>query len=513
LLTALPLIATEAPALPRAVSRRLAPALCITLLSILYLAPACVRAAREKLWFDEILTFDAASLLPSMQALWSFLKQGFEVNPPLGFLLTAGSESLFGRNEFGLRLPSVIAFWVMALCLYVFLRRRLPWQFAVAGMLLPALTAAGRYSYEARPYALVLALAGIALVAWQAAAEGRTRRTALTVLAVALAAALCAQPMAVTLALPFLAGEVARTIKCRRVDWPVWCAFAASTPALLLLWKLKGAGNETAYSRFTGSLTGHIAATYLQMLGPAIAPLGLALVLLVVLGMREAGAGKPASGLRTHELAALAGFALIPFAAVPISILGGHYWLRYSLNSAIGLAGLAATLLFAVGGSRRLAGVTVLAVCGACFAVAQFLPEDIRPGGDVKTVNSSAEVQQFLGDIPADAPIVIGPPMMFVELEHYCGAGLASRLYYLTEPAVAAAIDGEISFEVKGPLLPRFFPFRAHFEDYHAFVAAHKRFYVVRPIRNLAREYLAGRLSLQARETPRHFQYFEATAN
>ena len=53
---------------------------------------------------------------------------------------------------------------------------------------------AGRYAHEARPYALVLALAGIALVAWQAAAEGRRRRVALFSLGFALAAALCSSP-------------------------------------------------------------------------------------------------------------------------------------------------------------------------------------------------------------------------------------------------------------------------------------------------------------------------------
>jgi hypothetical protein len=469
-----------------------------------------MRAAREELWFDEILTLDAAALLPSLRALWSFLKQGLEFNPPLGFVLAAGSESIFGRSEFGVRFPSVIEFWVMALCLYVYLKRRLPWQFAIAGMLLPVLTA-GRYSYEARPYALVLALAGIALVAWQAAAEGRRRRAALVVLAVALAAALCSQPLAVTLAAPFLAGEIARTVQRKRVDWPVWCAFASATPALVVLWKLKSAGDPATYYRFSGSLPGHIIGTYVQLLTPAIAPLGLALLLMLVLRLQGTGTVERAPGMRAYELAALAGFALIPFAAVPISTLGGHYWLRYSLNCTIGLAGLFIVLLFRIGGTSRLSGVTVMLVCGVCFTIGRFLPENMRTDGGVRIVNSSEEIQPFLEQIPSDAPIAIGPPLMFVELEHYCSPRLAARLYYLTEPAAAAAIDGDTAFEVKGPLLGRFFPFHAHFEDYHAFIAAHKRFYVVRPIRNIVREYLAGRIGLQSRETAGHFQYYEAS--
>jgi hypothetical protein len=486
------------------------PVLCLTLLSVIYLVATCLHAAREKLWFDELWTFKI-STLPSLRALWTYLSQGVEFTPPLGFLLSTWSERIFGSNEFGVRFPSVIAFWVMALCLYVYLRRWLPWPFAIAGMLLPALTAAGRYSYEARPYALALAFAGIALVAWQAAAEGRRRGVALVALAVALASALSSSTFAVTLALPFLMGEIARTIQRRRVDWPVWCAFASATPALLVLWKLKAAGDPTSYCRFNGTISQHIVTSYLQILMPAIVPLGLVFLSMLVLRSQVAGSAKRAPGIPAHALAALSGFALIPFIAVPLSILGCQYYLRYSLNCTIGLAGLLAILLFRIGGANRLAGATALAVFGVCFTIGQFLPEDMRADSGLKLVNTSERIQPFLEGIPSDAPIVICWNLTFIELEHYSGSRLADRLYYLTDPAAAAAIDGDTFFEVKGSRDAQYFPFRAHFEDYHSFVAAHKRFYVVQPMRNIAWEHSKGRLSLQPRETADHFQYYEAT--
>jgi hypothetical protein len=281
---------------------------------------------------------------------------------------------------------------------------------------------------------------------------------------------------------------------------------------LLVLWKMKTAGNEAAYWRFNGSLHWHIWVTYMEMLGPAIAPLGLAFLVLTVLRTQASQTAPRAGGMRTYELAALGGFALIPFAAVPISVLNGQYFLRYSLNCTIGLAGLLIVLLFAIGGSYRLSGVTLTMVFGASFLIWQFYPEDQRPDAGLKVVNASGKIQQFVERMPTDAPIVISPPMTFVELEHYSSPGLATRLYYLTDPAAAAAIDGNILFDVKTPLLARFFPFRAHFADYHAFIAAHKRFYVVQPVRNIAREHALGRLNLQARETADHFQYYEASA-
>jgi hypothetical protein len=499
-----------APRQPIGRYRGWAPAVCLTLLSLLYVVPTCVHAAREKLWFDEILTLDAASLFPSLKTFWAFLKQ-VEASPPLAIAVAAGSESIFGKNEFGLRFPSVVAFPVMALCLYLFLSRRLPRPFAIAAMLLTFLTAAGRYSYEGRPYALVLALAGIALVAWQAAAEGRRRRTALVALAGALMAALFSHPMAVTLAIPFVAGELTRTIQRRRVDWPVWCAFAAATPMLLVLWRIKTGGNFSSYLRFNGSFTWHLLVTYMEMLGPAIVPLVLAFLLLALLRTPGTSAAKPAPGMRGYELAALAGFALIPLAAVPLSLWAGHYYLRYSLNCTIGLAGLLAILLSRIGGRNRMSQAAVLLVFSVSFAIVQLRPEEKRPDFGLKVVNSSEKIQPFLERMPTDAPIAICPPMTFLELEHYSSPGLAARLYYLTDPQMAAVIDGNILFDTDIPLLARFVHFRAHFEDYHSFIAAHKRFYVVQPVRNIARQEALGKLRLEPRKTADHFQYFEAS--
>ena len=369
-----------APAVVRAGDRnrvrRWAPALCLTFLSVLYFVSTCIRAATEKLWFDEVFTFDAAGLLPSLGTLWTALKH-VDYSPPLGYMLAAGSESVFGRNEFGVRFPSILEFSIMALCMYAFFRRRLPWTYAAAGMIFTALTAAGRYSYEARPPALLLALGGIALVAWQAAAEGRGRRLALVALGLSLMAALCSHAMAVTLAVPFVAGELVRTYQRKRIDWLVLAAFASATPALLILWKLKASGDATAYWRFNGTVYGNIFTTYLRMLRPAVAPLGMALVVMLFLRSQGTDGAKRTPGMRAHELAALVGFALIPFAAVPISTLGGHYFLRYSLNCTIGLAGLLIILLYHVGGTNRLTGVTVLVIFGVSFEWRSFLRRTI----------------------------------------------------------------------------------------------------------------------------------------
>ncbi len=457
------------------------PTLYLALLSVAYLVPTCVRAATERLWFDEILTLRASTLLPSLRTLWSFLMHGLELNPPLGFVLAAGSECILGRNELGVRFPSVIAFWTMSLCLYLFLSRRLPTPFAIAGMLLPALTAAGRYSYEARPYALVLAFAGISLVAWQAAAEGRRRRLALVVLPVSLAAALCSQPLAVTLALPFLAGEVTRTVHRRRLDFPVWCAFAASTPPLWLLWKLKVAARAAASAQAVVHPLNTIFFTYFLILMPAIIPLIAAIFLTLASRTQTVVSAEPRGAVPGYELAALAGFLAIPLAAVPLSMLGGLYWPRYSLNVVIGLAGYFAILLFRMAARRPRAGMAVAALFTIFFVTEQLLPESKRLNAGIEGTKS-AGLQRALEGIQGDElPIVVGRQLTFLELEHYGSPGLASRLYYLTDPTASVKWAGNVLFDAKGPVLQEFFPFRSHFAEYHSFTAAHRRFIVTEP--------------------------------
>ena len=488
----MPLIAIEASAADPGESarpaktlgrlRRWVPALWLGFLSVVYLVSTCINAARERLWYDEILTLDASTLLPSFGALWSFLKRGLELNPPLGFALAAASESVFGKNAFGVRFPSVVAFWIMSLCLYVFLRRRLPRPFAVVGMLLPALTAAGRYSYEARPYALVLALAGIALVAWQAAAEARGRRVALVAIAVALAAALCAQPLAVTLALPFLAGEAVRSIQRKRLDVPMWCAFAAATPALWLLWKLKGAAGVAASAPSTIHPLQLVGFTYFLLLMPAIVPVAAAGFLLLMSRAQPGVAAKTDCGMPAYEVAALIGFVAIPFVAVPISMLGGPYWPRYSLNAVIGLAGCLAVLLFRMAAARPRAGMAVAALFTMLFVGEQLLPANKRLDTGIESGAHTAGLQSVLEGMRDDnLPVVVGWPLAFLELEHYASPALAGRLYYLADSKLAARWVGITFFDEKGPVLQEFFPFRSHFAKYGSFVARHKRFVVAEP--------------------------------
>src|SRR6266508_1563014 len=138
---------------------------------------------------DELYTF-YISLLPSHSDIWSALSTGADQIPPFFYMITRASILLFGENHVSIRLPEVLGFWVMSLCLFQFVSKRSSALHGLVAMLFPLVTDAYYYAFEARPYGLVLGFGGTALLCWQAAAEGYYRKLSLMGLALSLAAAI-----------------------------------------------------------------------------------------------------------------------------------------------------------------------------------------------------------------------------------------------------------------------------------------------------------------------------------
>ena len=138
--------------------------------SALYLAVTGVIAWNKPLWNDELYTLYIARL-PDFSDVWAALSTGAEQTPPFFYVVTRASLALFGPSELSLRLPAVVGFWVMALCLYRFVSNRDSALAGLVAMLFPLVTSAYYYASEARPYALVLGFSGVALLCWQAGAD------------------------------------------------------------------------------------------------------------------------------------------------------------------------------------------------------------------------------------------------------------------------------------------------------------------------------------------------------
>jgi 4-amino-4-deoxy-L-arabinose transferase-like glycosyltransferase len=115
-------------------------------LTLLY-AVAALAASHRFVWFDELYTFDLARA-KTIPLLWQLIRR-FDFQPPAVYLLSRYSMELFGQSPFGLRLPSMLEFYVGSVALFFFVRRKVGISYATAGVFLLWLGVPFQYATEA----------------------------------------------------------------------------------------------------------------------------------------------------------------------------------------------------------------------------------------------------------------------------------------------------------------------------------------------------------------------------
>lgn len=165
------------------------------------------------------------------------------LDPLFYHLLGHASTSLLGATAFAIRLPSLLGFLLMQVCLYA-VAKRIAGNFAgFIAAAIPALTATLFYAQQARPYGVLLGLGALLLLAYQHGTRDTERTGWLIALAVTLALALNTHYFAILLLLPLYAAELVRIVQRRRIDWPMIFAIGiGSAGALFTLPFQKGAG-------------------------------------------------------------------------------------------------------------------------------------------------------------------------------------------------------------------------------------------------------------------------------
>ena len=297
----------------------------------------------REMWLDEFITLYTVRFR-DLSHLWATLKTGVDLNPPLYHLIVRTSEKLLGESALALRLPSLIGYWVMSLSLFFLVRRRTNALYGVAAALLPFLTVTYEYSFEARPYAIVLGCCPLALLCWQAVIDGRRRKLALAGLALTLAAANCNHYYAILLAFPLAIGELVRTIQRRKIDWAVWCTFAFGVVPVLVFLPLVKSGmvpHKSAYDHIWNKPeVSFLWETYWAILGAAVFPVVAVLGWFAVRSCSEfQRAGDEKYSVPAPEIAAGLSLCALPLLAygLAVSYVGMITW-RYVLPTAAGIA-------------------------------------------------------------------------------------------------------------------------------------------------------------------------------
>ena len=439
-------------------------------LTLLYVFACGCLSHLKLLWLDELITLHIARL-SSMGAIWAALVAGADPNPPITHILVHASRSVFGEREWALRLPAICGYWLGMLCLFAYLRRRLPGDWAMAGTVLSMTMAAFDYSFESRSYAIFYGLAMAAFYCWTVAADKnsrpQTRAAAIAGMALALMAGISTNYFAVLAFLPIAAGELARTITAVRqpkrrarsaVDLSLWVAIVVSVLPLLAYRTMIAhsiaqfaphAWNKVSIDRIADSYTEMVE----TMLYPLLALFVLYGALRLVVGLRTSRELR----LRPRFLAEITdrlrdGRALLPvheavgvfcLMAYPFlgyaaaSIRGGMLSPRFVIPVCFGFAIAGSVMAYRLFGHLRLAAVAILCFCLAWFAaresvVGYWYAEQKQCF--YKVVNDIPFADAYL---PGRGPIVVPDPLMALTLQHYASPAIASRLVFpLDFPAV-----------------------------------------------------------------------------
>jgi hypothetical protein len=431
--------------------------LCLGALLALYFVVFGAAASHRAFWFDELFTAYLAGL-PTATSLIDSLRAGADLAPPLFHLVTRACSTLPGGSQIVVRLPALIGFGVFCASLFIFVNRRCGLTCGIAAMLVPVATGFTQYAIEARPYGLVLGCFGVALVSWQAAAEGRRRPASLIGLAIAVAAGVSFHYYAILILVPVGLGEVVRLIRDRRLDAGVIAALGTGPLALLAhlpLFALSKPYTQNAW-----------AAPNAQALVECLAALTGPVVLVCLIGglgnracsiLKRSGVARIACP--AHEWAAAIGFATLPFFVYGAGIIAtGIFVPRYALGA---MAGIAIALAFLLRSAPRLARFVVIALaCGATLnAIGWFAPR-VEAAGD-----------QILRHAPANVPVVSGNAFHFLGMSYY---NPSARVAYLADPAEARRRTGSDAPDLGLLALGRWAPIPV--KDYAAFAGRRQPF-------------------------------------
>jgi hypothetical protein len=356
-----------------------------------------------------------------------------------------------------LRLPSIVGVWVACLSAYFFLRRRTGPAPAWCGVAVLLASDASRYATEARPYALVLGVTGILLLAWQAAAAGIQRRWTLPLTALCVFLLGSVHYLAVLLLLPFAAAEFLRCLRARRFDYSMTAAFAAGAVALLIYLPLLlevRAFASVFWSR--PSLTGAVLMAQGSMSSPFLLAALFPAALIFLLAARSPAPDSP-DPLPAHEACLAGAFVLMPFILPPaIVTLTGGFVGRYVLGL---LAGCALVAGWAVSRLTRGQPIALFATLILFVSLGTLrmvdegrMPEDRFRRGQIEAVRLLLK-----GDVDR-ARVAIDSPLLFLEFWHHATSAERARIQYPASAAAALHYLGTDSPEQSLIRLARTFP-------------------------------------------------------
>ncbi len=443
---------------------------------VLYLAITCTLARQKLFWNDELFTL-YISRLPRLVDIWSILDTGVEQLPPTFHILTRTFMWLFGENHLAVRLPEILGMGLMSLCLFFVVAHRASTTYGVVAMILPLVTQAYYYAYEARPYGLVLGFSAASLFCWQSAAEGRRRILSLVGLTAALTAALATHYYSVLLFVPLAAGELARSIMRKRVDLRIWLAFFIATIPLWIFLPLIQAGRRHTSTFWAKPRWHDVVGFYHNLFSSGPFPLLAILLLLALYAIIRPYRGErdhtASARVPVHEVVAAVGYLAIPAVAVLLAkLVTGAFTDRYAITGVVGLALIIPWGAYHILDRRETMGALLAVILCSWFVVTDGIKLAAKLRQDRADHHETYDF--FRASAPIGLPLAIASPHVFFQLSHYAPPDFASRFVYLADSAASLRHLQTDTPEIGIQEFRRWTPMLI--EDYRPYVGAHPRF-------------------------------------
>ncbi len=421
----------------------------MSLLLCLFFVALVGEASSVYLWYDELVVVRVAAF-PHWHDVWNFYAQGLDTIGLLYALLIHPLLKLSASAELSARLPAMVAFLVMMLCSFVFMRRRYPAAYAFAMVLLLMSLPMLDYAVFAKSYALEFGGVAFAMMCWQSAMDGRRRVWNVMGLWFGLAVALYSHSFAVFLFVPFAAAQGLRDYRRKTVDWPVWIALVSYPAALLpvlrgdlLASKLYG---SNFWSPPTPALMKQTYIDYFVEDWRLLLILFVAAVLVTAL-LRERvpladSAQRVTTGFSLPEWVFVVALTALPIYVLPPSYLLHAYRADYVMSFAIGMAILLVAMFAEHARRSQAAGVVLLLLFASVTLRTDLktIPDGLRAMAHPARVH--AQLQARYDSEPwvklleaSDLPVLMGDHLLYTRLECYAPPELKQRLYFLTNIA------------------------------------------------------------------------------
>ena len=330
-----------------------------------FVACAVIASKQKPIWYDEFFTY-AVATQPTVHRFFEAMPP--EGNPPLYTFLAKLSLEVFGAHALALRLPAMVGFGAALIGLWVFVRRVSNGLYGLLAVAMVLAQPVWMYSFEARPYGVMLACTMLALVSWQAAAHslerdpGASRRLALAGLAVGIVGAIFSHYIGLLeVTIPLLFGEGYRTYRRRALDRPLLITGAVACLSFGFVLPMMHRTKEVVINRspFTLRFISTHLRLYIHGLKTSWEQIfdGRVLLLLLWLAVmswtlrpRADPRDRPQAvfgRVPSDAMAAAVGAAmLVPLTWLAMQTAKGYYFCRYGIGSVFGVA-LVTTLLLA----------------------------------------------------------------------------------------------------------------------------------------------------------------------